>query len=162
MQKFPHFPIVFAVVAGTIALQTTLNPASARTSKKTAVDTPFCYMRTARQKIVDLNRLCNRATQPIKPQITVLEFQRLDDRIVGRVRNDTGVPVRYAIVNYSVATQLSPTNEVRGFVYVTPEALKPGQEGSFAGALEELGETRVVSVEWDSEKKQTASSLTRD
>ena len=116
------------------------------------VDTPLCYMRTANQGLLDLSHLCQPATPTISsnPQVVVLDFQRSGDRVVGQVRNDTGKPVRFAIVNYAVASTSVAATET-SFTYVTPETLQPGQTGSFTGNLSQAGTVTVTSVEWESE-----------
>jgi hypothetical protein len=125
-------------------------------SQKPPANMPICYLRTPRQQMVDLTRLCNRNALPGKPQVTVLSVQRVGDRVMGSVRNDTGKPVRYAIVNYTITTQTSPPAEVSRFVYVTPEVLAPGQIATFEETLNELGNVRIISVEWEGQQKQAS------
>ncbi|MBD1862447.1 MULTISPECIES: hypothetical protein [Trichocoleus] len=113
--------------------------------------TPLCYMQTTNQGLVDLSHLCQRSapTTPSNPQVVVLGFERSGDRVVGQVRNDTGKPVRFAIVNYAVAAPT--TDAAASFTYVTPETLQPGQTGNFEGTLSQPGTVTVTSVEWEAE-----------
>jgi hypothetical protein len=116
------------------------------------VDMPLCYMQTSNRGLVDLSHLCQQTTPPpaSNPQVVVLGFERNGDRVVGQVRNDTGKPVRFAIVNYAVAAADTSATEA-SFTYVTPETLQPGQTGSFTGTLSQAGPVTVTSVEWEAE-----------
>ncbi|NJR52581.1 MAG: hypothetical protein HC780_26430 [Leptolyngbyaceae cyanobacterium CSU_1_3] len=153
MQK----PSLWLIATSTIfsLIVATQNAGFAR-SQRPPENMPICYLRTPRQQMVDLTRLCDKNALPSKPQVTVLSAQRVGDRVIGSVRNDTGKPVRYAIVNYTIATQSSPPAEVSRFAYVTPEVLAPGQIATFEETLNELGNIRVISVEWEGQQKQAS------
>ena len=116
------------------------------------VETPLCYMQTTDRGLVDLSHLCQKTTPPTpsNPQVVVLGFQRSGDRVVGQVRNDTGKPVRFAIVNYAVAASDTAATEA-SFTYVTPETLQPGETGNFEGTLSQPGTVTVTSVEWEAQ-----------
>lgn len=116
------------------------------------VETPLCYMQTSDRGLVDLSHLCQQTTPPppSNPQVVVLGFQRSGDRVVGQVRNDTGKPVRFAIVNYAVAASDTAATAA-SFTYVTPETLQPGETGSFEGTLSQPGNVTVTSVEWEAQ-----------
>jgi hypothetical protein len=152
MPKLSYWLIAWGIALSLIAN----HDAVAQTSGKQGLDTnlPICYLRTARQKIVDLSRLCQAPKVASKPQMTMLSFEKQGDRLIGQVRNDTGKTVRYAIVNYTITSEVSPSSSVSRFVYVTPESLKPGQVGTFEGMLNELGNVEVGTVEWEGEQKQ--------
>lgn len=150
--------LAYWLIAGGIAFSAIATPDSglARTSRKQPSDPniPICYLRTAHQKVVDLSRLCNAQQVKSKPQMTVLGFEKQGDRLIGQVRNDTGKVVRYAIVNYTITPEVSPSSAVSRFVYVTPESLKPGQIGTFEETLNESGGVKIETVEWEGEQKQ--------
>ncbi|MGV0027874.1 hypothetical protein [Phormidesmis priestleyi] len=149
--------LAYWLIAGGIALSPIASHHSVLAhSRKQPLDPnlPICYLRSARQKVVDLSRLCNAPQVKSKPQMTVLSFEKQGDRLIGQVRNDTGKTVRYAIVNYTITPEISPSSAVSRFVYVTPESLKPGQVGTFEETLNELGDVQVRTVEWEGEQKQ--------
>ncbi|KAM3094631.1 hypothetical protein ACKFKF_26690 [Phormidesmis sp. 146-12] len=149
--------LIYGLIAGGIALSpiAVQNSVLAKASgQRLDANLPICYLRTARQKVVNLSRLCNVPQIKSKPQMTVLNFEKQGDRLIGQVRNDTGKTVRYAIVKYTITPEGSPSSSVSRFVYVTPESLKPGQVGMFEGTLNELGNVAVGTVEWEGEQKQ--------
>jgi len=150
--------LAYWLIAGGMALSPIAAPDSvlARSSGKQPSDSnlPICYLRTARQKVVDLSRLCDAPTVKSKPQMTMLSFEKQGDRVIGQVRNDTGKTVRYAIVNYTITPEVSLSSAVSRFVYVTPESLKPGQVGTFEETLNESGNVKFRMVEWEGEQKQ--------
>ncbi|MEP0871235.1 hypothetical protein NDA01_15605 [Trichocoleus desertorum AS-A10] len=159
MQKFSYLAIAAgltlmpletpAALPGPSAQLTLL--AASQNSVVTDAGTPLCYMQTTNQGLVDLSHLCQRSapTTPSNPQVVVLGFERSGDRVLGQVRNDTGKPVRFAIVNYAVAAPA--TDAAASFTYVTPETLQPGQTGNFEGTLSQPGTVTVTSVEWEAE-----------
>jgi hypothetical protein len=151
MPKLAYWLIAWGIALSSIALH---DPGLARSRKQPLDPDLPCYLRTARQKIVNLSRLCNASQVKSKAQMTVLSFQKQGDRLIGRVRNDTGETVRYAIVNYTVTPEGAPSSAVSHFVYVTPEDLKPGQVGTVEEVLNELGTVKVETVEWEGEQKQ--------
>ena len=122
-------------------------------------DTPLCYMRTPENGILDLSHLCNPIKTPnvaANPQVVVLSVKRMGDQVTGQVRNDTGKPVRFVIVNYAVASTNGAAEA--SFTFATPETLAPGQVGSFQGSLNQPGEVTVTSVEWDAQETQANRS----
>ncbi|HEY9749202.1 MAG TPA: hypothetical protein V6C63_11020 [Allocoleopsis sp.] len=159
MQKFS----CLAIAAGLMwiplkasALMTSAYPQSTATAGGKEVVAlnvePLCYMQTSDRGLVDLSHLCQQTAPPppSNPQVVVLGFQRSGDRVVGQVRNDTGKPVRFAIVNYAVAASDTAATEA-SFTYVTPETLQPGETGNFEGTLSQPGAVTVTSVEWEAQ-----------
>lgn len=107
-------------------------------------------MKITNMSMLDLGRLCGESLEtPVNPAVVIIELQRSGENLVGRVRNDTGKPVRYVIVNYEVASLTAEKSKVANLSFVSPETLQPGEIGSFQGSLKELGEVRITSVEWD-------------
>ena len=153
MQEFSSLAIAAGLILIPLKAPASLASASAQSTSSWAGDTPICYMQTTSRGLVDLSYLCQQQLTPPppnNPQVVVLDFQRSGDRVVGQVRNDTGKPVRFAIVNYAVASTTTTTPEA-SFTYVTPETLQPGQTGNFTGTLSQPGTVTVTSVEWEAE-----------
>lgn len=160
MQKFSFLAIAAGLIwiplKASAVMTSTHAPLTATAGGKEVValnvETPLCYMQTTDRGLVDLSYLCQQTTPPppSNPQVVVLGFQRSSDRVVGQVRNDTGKPVRFAIVNYAVAASDTSATEA-SFTYVTPETLQPGQTGNFEGTLSQPGSVTVTSVEWEAQ-----------
>ncbi|MBW4487438.1 MAG: hypothetical protein KME12_06575 [Trichocoleus desertorum ATA4-8-CV12] len=153
MQKFSSMAIAVGLILIPLKAPASLTSATAQSTSSGDGDTPLCYMQTTSRGLVDLSYLCQQQLTPpppSNPQVVVLDVQRSGDRVLGQVRNDTGKPVRFAIVNYAVASSATPAIEA-SFTYVTPESLQPGQIGSFTGTVSQPGTVTVTSVDWEAE-----------
>jgi hypothetical protein len=158
MQKVPSLKValglLFSPLIGFTALSLPSWGSPIRLAKA-EIDAPLCYMRTPDQGLLDLSYLCGpqeSTSKPTNPQVVVLDVKRNGNQVVGQVRNDTGKPVRFVIVNYAVASDTGAAES--NFTFVTPETLAPGAVGNFQGSLNQPGMITVTSVEWDAQESQ--------
>jgi hypothetical protein len=122
------------------------------TALRSIPDAP-CYMET-RYGFVDLTYMC----QPQRvAQVTVVGTQRSGNRITGQVRNDTGQPVRYAVVNYSFSSVQSGPQT--GYTFVTPVTLQPGQTGNFEIIVTQPVAVQVTTVDWEAVSPNIAEAF---
>jgi hypothetical protein len=109
------------------------------------VDEPFCYMKTADGKIVDLGRLCEKppasetsqtcitgANMAAKVSIAQANYDGIF--LSGQVINQGCKTIKNIKVNYEVLDELGNLID-NGFIYTQPVTLAPGQSAAFRGAV---------------------------
>ena len=162
MQKVPSLKVALGLLLSPLIGLTALSLPSWGAPVRLAkaeIDAPLCYMRTPDQGLLDLTYLCGpqeSTSEPANPQVVVLDVKRSGNQVVGQVRNDTGKPVRFVIVNYAVASSAGAAES--NFTFVTPETLAPGAVGKFQGSLNQPGAVNITSVEWDAQDSQSTPS----
>ncbi|MEO6863609.1 MAG: FxLYD domain-containing protein [Microcoleus sp.] len=109
------------------------------------VDEPFCYMKTADGKIVDLGRLCQK--QPtsgtsqtcisgtnMAAKVSIAQANYDGNFFSGKVVNQGCKTIKNVKVNYEVLDELGDLID-NGFIYTQPVTLAPGESATFRGAV---------------------------
>jgi|GEM_PF-6132273 len=90
-------------------------------------DQLICYMHTADGRTVNLNRLCKNKSNF---QILISNVSYEDDRVIGRVINQSSTTIYQARVHYEVMGENDNVID-RGVIAINPSTLSPGQVASF-------------------------------
>jgi len=124
------------------------------------VDEPFCYMKTADGKIVDLGRLCQKqpssgTSQTCIPgssmaaKVSIAQANYDGNFLSGQVINQGCKTIKNVKVNYEVLDELGDLID-NGFIYTQPVTLAPGQSATFRGAV--VGGAKVQATYADAQE----------
>ena len=114
-------------------------------AQNSAVDEPFCYMKTADGKTVDLGKLCEK--QPtsgtsqtcipgsnIAAKVSIAQANYDGNFFSGKVLNQGCKTIKNVKVNYEVLDELGDLID-NGFIDAQPVTLAPGQSAAFRGEV---------------------------
>jgi len=114
-------------------------------AQNSAVDEPFCYMKTADGKIVDLGKLCQKQPSSgtsqtcisgsnMAAKVSIAQANYDGNFFSGQVINQGCKTIKNVKVNYEVLDELGDLID-NGFIYTQPVTLAPGESATFRGAV---------------------------
>jgi len=144
--KFLHLTVALStLLISPISASPGIADSTNTIAQNSAVDEPFCYMKTADGKTVDLGKLCEK--QPtsgtsqtcipgsnIAAKVSIAQANYDGNFFSGKVLNQGCKTIKNVKVNYEVLDELGDLID-NGFIYTQPVTLAPGQSATFRGAV---------------------------
>ena len=144
--KLLHLTVALStVLISQISARPVLADSTNTIAQNSAIDEPFCYMKTPDGKTVDLGKLCQKqqtsgtaqtcitgANMAAKVSITQANYD--GQFFIGKVFNQGCKTIKNVKVNYEVLDELGNLID-NGFIDAQPATLAPGESAAFRGPV---------------------------
>lgn len=133
-----------------------------KVAQNSALDSPFCYMKTTDGKTINLVNLCGEKeaieenqkvackseSEEVKStEIPISNVNYDGNFLTGKVANKSCQTVKLIKVNYQVLDDAGNVVD-NGYIYAQPATVEPGKVASFKGSVSPGAKVETTFVEW--------------